>query len=61
MAIPENGFVLSGTGFTTNTLTKMQLGEEFEVTPTIYFDNVATTDITDMCGGCRCYFKGKDF
>lgn len=58
MAIPENGFVLSGTGFTTNTLTKMQLGEEFEITPTIYFDNVATTDITDMCGGCPMLLQG---
>ena len=58
MAIPENGFVLSGTGFTTNTLSKMQLGEEFEVTPTIYFDNVVRTNIADMCGGCPMLLQG---
>lgn len=52
MSIPEGGFVLSGTGFTTNTLAKMQLGEEFEVTPTIYFDNKVEDGITEMCGGC---------
>lgn len=58
MAIPENGFVLSGTGFTANTLAKMQLGEEFEVTPTIYFDNVVKTDITEICGGCPMLLQG---
>ena len=47
MSIPEGGFVLSGTGFTANTLAKMQLGEEFEVTPTLYFDNVVKTDIME--------------
>lgn len=52
MNIPENGFVLSGTGFTADIIAKMQLGEEFEVTPTIYFDNVVKTGITEMSGGC---------
>lgn len=52
MSIPENGFVLSGTGFTADIIAKMKAGEEFEVTPTIYFDNVIKTDITEMCGGC---------
>lgn len=50
MNIPENGFVLSGTGFTADIIAKMQLGEEFEVTPTIYFDNVVKTGITEMSG-----------
>ncbi|WP_353332256.1 phosphodiester glycosidase family protein [Bacteroides sedimenti] len=52
MSIPAQGFVLSGTGFTADMIGKMQLGEEFEVTPTIYFDNIVKTDITEMCGGC---------
>lgn len=58
MSIPEGGFVLSGTGFTANTLAKMQLGEEFEVTPTLYFDNVVKTDIMEMCGGCPMLLQG---
>lgn len=53
MNIPENGFVLSCTsGFTADIIAKMQLGEEFEITPTIYFDNVVKTGITEMSGGC---------
>lgn len=52
MSIPAQGFVLSGTGFTADIIGKMQLGEEFEVTPTIYFDNIVKTGITEMCGGC---------
>lgn len=58
MSIPEGGFVLSGTGFTANTLAKMQLGEEFEVTPTLYFDNVVKAGITEMCGGCPMLLQG---
>ncbi|WP_455584649.1 phosphodiester glycosidase family protein [Bacteroides sp.] len=58
MAIPDGGFVLSGTGFTANTLSKMQVGEEFEVTPTIYFDNVVKTDIIEMSGGCPMLLQG---
>jgi hypothetical protein len=53
MAIaPDSGFVLSGNGFTTTALSKMQVGEIFEVTPTIYFNNVVTNGITEMAGGC---------
>lgn len=59
MEIPEGGFVLSGTGFTVNTLEKMQLGEEFEVIPTIYFDNEVKTGIMDMCGACPILLQGK--
>lgn len=58
MSIPKGGFVLSGTGFTANTLAKMQLGEEFEVTPTVYFDNVVKVGITEMCGGCPMLLQG---
>ena len=36
----------------------MQLGEEFEVTPTLYFDNVVKTDIMEMCGGCPMLLQG---
>ncbi|MCK9311209.1 MAG: phosphodiester glycosidase family protein [Bacteroidales bacterium] len=59
MSIPDGGFVLSGTGFTADIIEKMQLGEEFEVTPTIYFDNVIKTGITDMCGGCPMLLQGS--
>lgn len=57
MSIPENGFVLSGTGFTADIIDKMRLGEEFEVTPTIYFDNIVKTGITEMSGGCPLLLK----
>lgn len=52
MTIPENGFVLSGKGFTTNMLSNIQADEILEFTPTIYFDLVATPDIVEMAGGC---------
>lgn len=58
MSIPVNGYVLSGTGFTVNTIEKMQLDEVFEVTPTIYFDNIVKTGITEMCGGCPMLLQG---
>lgn len=57
MSIPAGGFVLSGTGFTADIIKNMQLGEEFEITPTIYFDNVVKTGINDMCGGCPMLLK----
>lgn len=52
MTIPDDGFVLSGTGFTADMIAKMQLGEEFEVTPTIYFNNIVETGIVEISGGC---------
>lgn len=57
MTIPSDGFVLSGTGFTTSPLLNMKIGEEFEITPTIYIDNKAVANITQMSGGCPVILK----
>ncbi|MDD2960705.1 MAG: phosphodiester glycosidase family protein [Muribaculaceae bacterium] len=52
MTIPEGGFVLSGNGYTENTIAKMREGEEFSITPTIYFNDIEVPDIVEMAGGC---------
>ena len=57
MAIPAGGFVLSANGFNATTLSNMKLGEEFEVTPTIFFDNVEVPDMREMAGGCPVLLK----
>ncbi len=51
MAIPDNGFVLSGTGSYANTLKNMKEGEIFEITPTITMNYSAVSGVKEMCGG----------
>jgi len=58
MSIPAGGCVLSGNGFMEASLAKMQVGEEFEITPTIYMDNVEISNIVEMAGGCPVLLKG---
>ena len=51
MAIPENGFVLSGNGYHERILLAMKEGDILEITPTIPFDYVPVEGIEQMCGG----------
>ncbi|MEG2401922.1 MAG: phosphodiester glycosidase family protein [Muribaculaceae bacterium] len=58
MAIPDGGFVLSANGFTEGVIAKMKVGEEFEITPTMYFNNVEIGGLVEIGGGCPMLLQG---
>ncbi len=55
--IPENGLVISASGWTTKYFDELPVGSELEITPSFRIDNVEIKDLVEMTGGCPVILK----